>query len=154
MQKQLGRATVIYSRDPAILRTATSDDAREAEDAKIKDALRHYEETGELNGLPLKDGRKPAKWHVRDLSMRHWEEVSSLLRANQIEVGARQAVRYGLVAAEDATDENQVPIPLKREDTDGPLTMATVEALYARYRHNLLEELGGKVIHLCNLDPR
>lgn len=155
MQKQLGRATVIYSRDPAILRTAVGEDAREAEDAKIKKALLHFKETGELKGLKLRDGRKPAKWHLRDLPLRPWEEVSSLLRSGANEIGARQAVRHGLVNAEDATDENGVPLKLDREDgDDGPLSMAAVELLFNRYRHRLITELGLHIINLCNLDPQ
>lgn len=154
MQKQLGRATVIYSRDPAILRTANGEDAKAAEDEKISAAVKHFKETGDLNGLPLKDGRTPAKWHIRDLPLRPWEEVSALLRANAIEVAARQALRYGLVVAEDATDENGTPLKLDREDNDGPLTMKGVETLFVRYRQMFISELGGQIIHLNNMDPR
>ena len=154
MQKQLGRATVIYSRDPAILRTANGEDAKAAEDEKISAAVKHFKETGDLNGLPLKDGRTPAKWHIRDLPLRPWEEVSALLRANAIEVAARQALRYGLVVAEDATDENGTPLKLDREDNDGPLTMKGVEMLFVRYRQMFISELGGQIIHLNTMDPR
>jgi len=157
----LGKAKHVYSRDPALDRN----------DPKCDEALRHTNETGERNGLPLKDGRLPAVWHLRSLTMRGYEELSNAALFDlfqKLPRGAsalgdqaafsidRTAVRHGLVSVEGATDLDGRPIALEFEDVNGEkaLTRKSLEALYERYRPALINELGRRIVEISTLDPQ
>lgn len=161
MRRSLASTTHVWSRDPAL----KPGDGLEA-------ALKAANNDGQLDGLPLKDGRQPAIWELRALSERGYAELTrtslhdlrQAMAANGLG-GAlmdrgtysedRDAARRGLISVKNATDEDGRPFVLRFEDAASGqlLTAETVERLYARFGPRLIGELGRRVIDLSELDP-
>lgn len=153
MQGRLaGNIRHVFSRDPAIDRT---------DEAKVAKALKHTRETGEPNGLPVKEGRKVALWHICGLSEPAYAELS-LVRAktggtdDQIAyVEARVAVSHGLVKVEDADGLDGRPLTLAFGEGETKVLKAeSLRAIYDRFGPKAIHELGQRIVDISNLDPQ
>lgn len=161
-----GARRLIAPSDPALDHT---------DEAKLEKALAHTNATGQINGLPLKDGQRPVVWHVRSLGVR---DLRALARTSAHELQKAMAedrlrsvivdratfpeqcdaFALGVVAAENATDEAGRPIELEFEDRPGGkakvLTEDTLDAILRRYFAEVIVEIGQQVIEACHLPPR
>lgn len=161
--KLTGPRRLIYSMDPAIDRS---------DEEKADEALRHANEKGDTNGLPLKDGQLPVIWHLRSLSVDDYSQFV-LSSAHQLQQAmANQRIRsavlerttfpeylsafaLGLVKADGATDADGEPLRIEFDESGGrrKVSKATLDAIFQRYKAGLFVELGRQVIEACEVPP-
>lgn len=146
---RLGKVKHIFSRDPAIDRT---------DEAKVTEALKHSRDTGEKNGVPVREGRTLAIWQLQSLSDRGYTELTrfSALNGDANHPTRREALRRGLIAVEGALDEDGRPLRLEFQD-GGPggqvVTDATLDRIHRIYGPRCVGELGQRVIDVTEADP-
>lgn len=155
---------------------AASDSALDrSNEAKLTEALAHTNASGQINGLPLLEGRQPVVWLVRPLSVRDYrgltrtsahelqkaiteDRLRSVIVERATFAECCDAFALGVVGVENATGADGKPIDLEFDDAPGGksrvLKPECVDELFARFKADTINDIGRQVIEACELPPR
>jgi hypothetical protein len=132
-----GTADHVWHLDPAI----------DYEAAGCVEAYKHALRTGDVSGIPIREGCKPTVWKLQRLPRRVFLRVDGAkgMAADQ------ELVALGLVGVDNLTVDD-VPVVIRTEKVDG-VDRVTAECLDRIYDPGLFNELGAHVVILSKLDP-
>lgn len=127
----------VWSNDPAIDLTAAG--CIEKYQAAVK--------SGDVSGLPLKEGHRPTVWKLQRLTRR----LFLRLDGKKGIAADCEMIAYGLVGVENLEIDGN-PVVLKFDKVDG-VERLSPESLDVIFDPQLVNELAAHVILLSKLDP-
>jgi hypothetical protein len=137
-------------------------EALAAKQAAFSDGFRKMFDEGDVSALPLKNGRRPVVWKLReppgrvqaDLCTDHPLDLSKPLKPQRRNV--REWARHVIVGADGALGRNNGrALEFKTVTVPGgrALTEACIDEIWACYGPNCVEELAARGVLICELDP-